>query len=399
MNEPTALVQTGPVTPGMVPPQKAPSSLLPTPQEYRILLELADKFIETGFLPKSVTTPAQALTIMLTGRELNLPPMLALRMIHVIDGKPGLASELQLARFRQAGGKYRWLETNDRVATIQVIAPGSPADWAQTFTFTIEEARDAGLLDKQNWKKYKPAMLRARVASLAIRAVAPEVSMGLYDPDELGAVTNEEGEVEQWPEAEVRQTKVKAKVADANVVFDADPILPLDPLVKDGIRMSDPRCHVGLVLAFVETATKDEKVAAKYAPLIQKAWGVLPEKVQDATVEQLEKTLAWLDKNPGRAKVFTKWGDEIVDRLEVLTTETVPEEEVVVHEPASPEPALAAAESNTAELMAEVDEAGPGGTFDVCEDGLLPDGPKCPRCGGERAPSGVDGGSWVHVRG
>lgn len=34
-----------------------------------------------------------------------------------------------------------------------------------------------------------------------------------------------------------------------------------------------------------------------------------------------------------------------------------------------------------------------------CPDALLPDGPVCPRCGGERAPSGVDGGSWVHFRG
>jgi len=32
-----------------------------------------------------------------------------------------------------------------------------------------------------------------------------------------------------------------------------------------------------------------------------------------------------------------------------------------------------------------------------CPDALLPDGTICPRCGNERAPSGVDGGSWVHV--
>lgn len=31
-----------------------------------------------------------------------------------------------------------------------------------------------------------------------------------------------------------------------------------------------------------------------------------------------------------------------------------------------------------------------------CENGLLPDGPRCPRCGGPRGVSGVDGGSWVH---
>lgn len=33
-----------------------------------------------------------------------------------------------------------------------------------------------------------------------------------------------------------------------------------------------------------------------------------------------------------------------------------------------------------------------------CPDGLLPDGEICPRCGGKRGPSGIDGGSWVHIR-
>ena len=32
-----------------------------------------------------------------------------------------------------------------------------------------------------------------------------------------------------------------------------------------------------------------------------------------------------------------------------------------------------------------------------CEDGLISDGDICPRCGGPRAPSGVGGGTWVHV--
>jgi len=33
----------------------------------------------------------------------------------------------------------------------------------------------------------------------------------------------------------------------------------------------------------------------------------------------------------------------------------------------------------------------------ACPDGLLPDGDKCPRCGQQRAPSGIDGGTWVHL--
>lgn len=36
------------------------------------------------------------------------------------------------------------------------------------------------------------------------------------------------------------------------------------------------------------------------------------------------------------------------------------------------------------------------GLEDECPDGLLPDGPTCPACGGKRGPSGVGGGTWVH---
>ena len=32
-----------------------------------------------------------------------------------------------------------------------------------------------------------------------------------------------------------------------------------------------------------------------------------------------------------------------------------------------------------------------------CPNALTPDGPVCPRCQGKRAPSGVDGRSWVHI--
>ena len=32
-----------------------------------------------------------------------------------------------------------------------------------------------------------------------------------------------------------------------------------------------------------------------------------------------------------------------------------------------------------------------------CPDALLPDGPICPKCGQERGPSGINGGSWVHL--
>jgi len=33
----------------------------------------------------------------------------------------------------------------------------------------------------------------------------------------------------------------------------------------------------------------------------------------------------------------------------------------------------------------------------TCKDGQIPDGPICPVCGGKRGPSGIGGGTWVHI--
>lgn len=41
-----------------------------------------------------------------------------------------------------------------------------------------------------------------------------------------------------------------------------------------------------------------------------------------------------------------------------------------------------------------VDEA----VTERCVDGQLPDGETCPSCGGNRAPSGIGGGTWVHTK-
>ncbi len=124
-----------------------------------------------------------AITIM-TGMELGLPPMTALRLIHVVQGRPVMAAELIVACALKASDceYFRCVETTDKVATYETKRKGDPAPVRHSFT--IEDAKRAGLLNKDNWKKYPAAMLRARCKAALARDHYPDAAAGVYSADE-----------------------------------------------------------------------------------------------------------------------------------------------------------------------------------------------------------------------
>jgi hypothetical protein len=166
--------------------------------EWRAMREQASTLVESGFLPRAVNTPEKAIAIIQTGKELGLGPMQALRSIHIIEGKPSMSADLiaGLALQRVPGSTLRVAESTDSKCVVEAARPGHPTT---KFTWTMQDAQRAGIANKDNWKKYPRAMLRARCITEAARAVMPDAVVGLYDPDELGAVTNEAGQVVDVP--------------------------------------------------------------------------------------------------------------------------------------------------------------------------------------------------------
>jgi hypothetical protein len=134
-----------------------------------------------GFVPRPlVGKPNQIAAVILTGLELGIGPMTALRGIHIVDGKPTMSAEMMLARARQAGVRTRWVETTDKVARLAVTVQGDTEP--QVMAFTWDEANRAGVTNKDNWRKYPAAMLRARCLSAAMRAFCPEaLGVGVYE--------------------------------------------------------------------------------------------------------------------------------------------------------------------------------------------------------------------------
>ena len=170
-----------------------PASELAT---WRAMREQAKELVQSGFLPKAVNTPEKAMAIIQTGKELGLGPMQSLRSIHIIEGKPTMSADLiaGLALANVPGSVLRVAETTDAKCVIKAGRAGSELT---TFTYTMADAQRAGLTNKQNWRNYPRAMLRARAITEAARAIFPDAVMGLYDPDELGAVTTPAGEMIQ----------------------------------------------------------------------------------------------------------------------------------------------------------------------------------------------------------
>lgn len=169
--------------------------------EWQIMLEQAGALVKSGFLPKDVSTAEKATAIILKGRELNVPPMHALSTIVVIQGKPTVSPELMAALVERDYGPQALIveETTDSACVVSCWKPG----WnrRREVTFTIEDAKRAGLLGNQTWQKYPDAMLRSRAISKACKTYFQASIGGMYTSEEMGAIVNADGDVVDVPSA------------------------------------------------------------------------------------------------------------------------------------------------------------------------------------------------------
>lgn len=172
------------------PTYRAPS-LMPFGEEWEALRQQAQILCRSGFLPPALDTPEKVITVALTGREIGVPMMQAVRGIHVIEGKPSISAELMLSLAYQniRGFKLKIDMSTEQACRVTASRPGHDP---VTISFSIGEAERAGLTQKANWKRYPAAMLRARCISAVLRVVAPDACRGFHTPDEYGAAERDQ---------------------------------------------------------------------------------------------------------------------------------------------------------------------------------------------------------------
>jgi hypothetical protein len=163
--------------------------------------EKAELFVKSGFLPPTIKTVEQALTIIMTGRELGLGLMESLRSINVIQGKPCLSAQLMLALCQRTceleDMKVEEMAESGKTfgkCTTTIKRKGrSP----YVYTFSMDDARALKLDQKDNWIKQAKTMLRWRSLSGNLRVSFADAICGIYTDDEAEDIIADKVEATQ----------------------------------------------------------------------------------------------------------------------------------------------------------------------------------------------------------
>lgn len=180
--------------------QRSSFDLLPT------AFQMAEKLARTEFVPAALRgKPDSIMACILTGHEMGISPMQALAKIHIIEGRPGPSAELMRAVVL-AHGHEIWIEETT-TTRVTVCGRRNGSEHTSKITWTLDDARKAGLDGRQNWKKYPRAMLTARATGELVRNLFPDVLAGLtYTAEELSDGFEEWGDPEPPEQAPAEPT-------------------------------------------------------------------------------------------------------------------------------------------------------------------------------------------------
>ncbi len=163
-------------------------------------MSISQAFAKSGFF-KDIRDAAQAIVKIQAGGELDFGPFASMQGVHVIQGKLVLSAGLMAARIKSfASGKYNYRvkQLTDAGCAIEFFEKGQSVGVS---SFSADDARAAGLLDKQTWKQYRRNMLFSRALSNGARWYCPDAFSGAaYTAEEMGAdIDVETGEVTADP--------------------------------------------------------------------------------------------------------------------------------------------------------------------------------------------------------
>lgn len=165
--------------------------------DFNLMFRQAQMIARSGLVPKALATAEKVLVVLMTGRELGLPPMTALRSIDVINNMACIKPQAMIGLIERSG----------LLEDIQIVDDGQTCSVTMkrvgrhphTETFSAADAqrirtkewegdhqRDISLAEKKNWKSMPVVMRKWRAIAACARVVFPDVILGLYTTEEIG---------------------------------------------------------------------------------------------------------------------------------------------------------------------------------------------------------------------
>jgi len=175
--------------------------------------------VKSGLAPKGDTAEA-VLVKLQTGAELGLTPMRALSGIVVVNGKPTLEGHLALGLIRASGVcAYFKMEHSGEGDTRSCTVSFKRRDTGEegSVSFSMADARRAGLAGKDTYKSYADDMLGWKAVSRAAKRYFSDVTNGLDVADHVADDTR----AAQTTDAPVERAALPPPPAEPDPVFDA----------------------------------------------------------------------------------------------------------------------------------------------------------------------------------
>ncbi|MEU8829417.1 hypothetical protein [Streptomyces sp900116325] len=183
---------------------------------------VAQSLANTSFAGAYRGKPDEITAAILTGQELGLQPMTALKSIDVIQGQPALRAHAMRAIVQHQGHEIELVESDDTHCVMRGRRKGAE-NW-QTVVWDIPRAQRLGLLGKDQWKKQPKTMLIARATGELCRLIASDALHGLpYAAEEVDSYVHGEVAPAKAPLSVAALTAPAAQPPVAQTVPAAEP--------------------------------------------------------------------------------------------------------------------------------------------------------------------------------
>jgi len=150
-------------------------------QKFEIAKRIAHTLACSTLVPDAyIGRPNDCFVAINMGAELGMEPFQAIQSIAVIDGKPCLYGDGLIGVVR-ASPKCLWIEErisdDGKTATCRTQRDGDPNPIEASYS--MDDAVQAGISNKPNWKKHPKRMLQMRSRAYCLRDAYPDLLKGL----------------------------------------------------------------------------------------------------------------------------------------------------------------------------------------------------------------------------